>query len=265
MKTEIVTITPEMAKDMLEHNMKNNRRLNGETVRRYARIMHAGGWNLTHQGIAFDDKGALIDGQHRLNAIVQANVPVKMMVTYGVEHHEGEAFTIDNGQRRTTLNIMQISGIDDPVYKGMSAYVSCYLRWKVPHGRKAEPVEIIAYIERHYDDVKKCFELTRSNIHGGRNNSIPALMGAAILAAIYRGESEDALFRFCEVYRRNEVQGCEAYNPRHALNIRDYVRDHKYSTDVYNRCESSIYAFCNNRASLHVRDNCYPYIPSMDA
>ena len=106
MYSKVVEITPEMAREMLEHNMKNNRRVSKETVMRYARIMKAGGWNLTHQGIAFDTNGELIDGQHRLNAIVQANVPVKMLVTYDVEHEQGEAFTIDAGLKRTTLNIM---------------------------------------------------------------------------------------------------------------------------------------------------------------
>ena len=265
MESMVLTITPDMAKTMLAQNMKNNRRLNVETVKRYARIMKAGGWSLTHQGIAFDEDGMLIDGQHRLNAIVQANIPVKMMATYNVEHKQGEVFTIDAGRKRTTLNVMQISGIDDVVYKTMSSFIACYMRWKMPACRKAEPVEIIEYIDRHYDDIKKLYEITRPDLGNGQNNRVPAIVGAALLAAIYRGEDDNALFRFCEVYRRNDVFGCENYNPRHALNVRDYVRDHRYCSELYNRCESAIYAFCHNRSALHVRDNIYPYDAGMDA
>jgi len=263
----VVKITPEMARDMLEHNMKCNRKVNKDVVQRYARIMRSGGWNLTHQGIAFDDKGELIDGQHRLNAIVTANIPVDMMVTYNVEHHEGETFTIDVGRKRTTMNIMQISGLDDPVYKYMYQYISCYLRWKAVPQRRAEPVELMAYIDRHYDDVSKLYQYARPDNKGGssRVNRIPAIVGAALLAAMYRGENEDAIMKFCNVYRFNNIDGCENYNPRHVLNLRDYVRDHKYTSDVYNRCESVIYAFANNRSAMHVRDNCYPYNATLDA
>ena len=264
MRSEVVKITPEIAKNMLERNMKNNRRVSHDVVQRYARIMRGGGWSLTHQGIAFDDKGKLIDGQHRLNAIVQANVPVKMLVTYDVEHAEGEAFTIDAGRRRTIQNIMQISGINDVVFKSVATYVSSYMRWKMPAGRKTEAAEIIAYIERHYSDCELLYMLTRQDTSNGKRR-IPALVGAALLCAIYRGENQDALIRFCEIYRRNDLSGCENYNPKHVLNIRDYVRDHRDSIETLGRIESAIYAFANNRSVLKTRDNCYPFNAALDS
>ena len=262
MRSEILKITPEMAKAFLERNMKNNRRVNHDTVKRYARIMKGGGWNLTHQGIAFDENGELIDGQHRLQAIIIANVPVTMMVTYGVPHTDGEAFTIDAGRKRTVQNIMQISGIDDPVYKFVCPYVTSYIKWKIPGQRVAEAAEIISYIDRHYEECTQLFILTRRD-NGTRK--IPTQVGAGLLAALYRGESHDALMRFVDVYRRNDVAGCENYNPRHALNLRDYVRDHRDSAEMYTRIESAIFAFCNNRPKLTVRDNCYPYNSALDA
>ena len=265
MYSKIIEITPKMAKEMLERNMKNNRRVNHDTVNRYARIMKAGGWNLTHQGIAFDTSGLLVDGQHRLQAIVSANVPVEMMVTYDVEHHDGEAFTIDAGRRRTTLNIMQISGIDDVVFKNTASYVSSYLKWKPTGGRKVEATEVIAYIERHYSEIAELYSITRKDLKYGGVRNIPALVGAALLSAIYRGENQDALQKFCNVYSKNEVSGCENYNPRHALNIRDYVRDHRDCKEALSRVESAIYAFCNNRSMLRQRDDCYPYNAAMDA
>ena len=266
MRSEIVTITPEMAREMLDKNMKSNRRMNHDTILRYARIMKAGGWNLTHQGIAFDCNGNLIDGQHRLNAIIQANIPVQMMVTYDVERHDGEAFTIDVGRRRTTLNIMQISGIEDAVYKYTSSYISSFLRWKPAGQRAAEATEIISYIDRHYDDVRELYDMTRTDLaYGKRRQRIPAIVGAALLAAIYRGENRDALTQFCNVYCQNDVSGCENFNAKHALNIRDYVRDHRDSTDVISRVESAIYAFANNKPMMRLRDNCYPYNAALDA
>ena len=265
MRSEVITITPELAREMLESNIKNNRRLSHDVVQRYARIMKAGGWNVTHQGIAIDTDMRLIDGQHRLNAIIQANVPVNMMVTYDVEHKDGEAFTIDVGRRRTVNNVIAISGIDDPVFKNVSSYISSYMRWKNIPNRKCEAAEIIAYIERHYDECAKLYAMTRCDLKFGHIKRIPSLVGAALLGAVYRGEVEDALFKFCDVYSKNEVQGCTNYNAKHVLNLREFLRDHRDSKETLNRIESAIYAFANNKSMLRLRDNCYPYDAAMDA
>lgn len=267
METKVVTVTPELAREWLEKNMERNRPVMKGTVHGYARLMKAGGWNLTHQGIAFDEDGKLMDGQHRLHAVVEANVPVQMNVTYNVRHTPGEAFTIDMGRKRTYANITMMSGIDDPVFKTMGMYVNAYIRWKLPGGRKADPAEILAYIERHYDDIKSIFYAIAPNTHPhgrGTSSRIPAIVGASMLAAKYRGESDDALYKFCQIYKTNDVSGCENFNPKHALNLRDYVRDHKYSAELYDRCESSIWAFAHNLSSLRIRNNCYPFGGSID-
>lgn len=265
MESRIITITPDMAQAMLEKNMENNRRVNHDIVRRYARIMKAGGWNMTHQGIAFDNKGWLIDGQHRLEAIIQANVPVTMMVTYGVERADGEALTIDMGRRRTTLNILQISGITDDVYKNMARVVGTYMRYKMTGRSKPEPAEIIGYIDRHYDDLKKVSSLIKSHNSGGhRGANLHTIVCAAIISASYRGENENALYRFIQVYCNNDVDYCEMYNPRHALNLRDYVRNHKSSPETLQRCECAIYSFAHAQTQMKMCDR-YPYQPGMDA
>lgn len=269
METKVVTITPEMAKSMLEHNMKNNRPVLKSTVHAYARQMRNGHWNLTHQGIAFDENGELVDGQHRLHAIIEANIPVNMNVTYNVHRVPGEVFTIDMGRKRTYANVATMSGIEDPVYRYMGIFVSAYIRYKVPGGRKADPAEIVDYISRHYDDVKKLYLYTGGAYRGrgvrDGSSRIPAIVGAAMLAAIYRGESDDALYKFSLVYRMNEVNECSNYNPRFVLNLRDYVKSFKNTSEVYDRCESTIWAFSHNLSCFRVRDNCYPFNQELDA
>jgi hypothetical protein len=263
MESRVLSITPNMAKVMLDKNMKNNRRLNHNTVKRYACIMKAGGWNLTHQGIAFDTLGQLIDGQHRLEAIVMANVPIKMMATYGVEHAYGEAFTIDTGTKRSTQNIMQISGIDDGVYKRMSSFVGAYMRMKIKYNSsQPEAAQIIAYIDRHYDDLKVIDDIIRGCASGGCK--IHTIVAVAIIAAFYRGESEEALRRFVRVYRSNDVEHCEDYNPRHALNLRDWVRSHKSTPETLQRCECAIYSFAHNQTQMKICDR-YPFQPTLDS
>ncbi len=44
--------------------------------------MREGHWDTTHQGIAIASDGTLVDGQHRLLAIVESGVTVRMNVTF---------------------------------------------------------------------------------------------------------------------------------------------------------------------------------------
>ena len=61
---EVVDITPSLAASWLDKN-EHNRPVNWNYVAQLARDMKTGRFTCTHQGIAFDTQGHLIDGQHR--------------------------------------------------------------------------------------------------------------------------------------------------------------------------------------------------------
>lgn len=97
--TSVWHITPELAAGWLEQNTTDNRVVRTAWVNLLADAIRKGQWRLTHQGIAFDTKGQLVDGQHRLWAIIEAGTAVDMAVTTGVEP---KAFTVfDIGAKRT--------------------------------------------------------------------------------------------------------------------------------------------------------------------
>lgn len=83
MKSQIELITPTKAREMLEHNT-GNRRVRAAWVRNLAGMISSGEWKITHQGVAFDTTGRLVDGQHRLMAIVEADKAAKIMVSRGL-------------------------------------------------------------------------------------------------------------------------------------------------------------------------------------
>jgi hypothetical protein len=102
-QTLIETITPRIASSYLEFN-NNNRPLRKAHIRSLAFDMMNGDWQVTHQGIAFDTTGRLIDGQHRLHAIIEAGVPIQMLVTRGCS---ASSFSIlDRGANRSPSDIL---------------------------------------------------------------------------------------------------------------------------------------------------------------
>lgn len=99
MNVIVELITPERATELLKLNTRN-RRIRTKHVLNMSRQMERGEWRVTHQPIAISSDGALLDGQHRLAAVVKCGLPVKMSVAYGVSP---DIFgTIDVGAIRDT-------------------------------------------------------------------------------------------------------------------------------------------------------------------
>lgn len=69
---EQVQMTPGLAKKMLASNADNQRNLRMSKVEQYVRDMLAGHWPITGETIKVATDGALIDGQHRLTAVLHA-------------------------------------------------------------------------------------------------------------------------------------------------------------------------------------------------
>lgn len=106
---KIVTITPTLAERYLERN-KSNRNIRPRKVDEYARAIIKGHWHLTPQGISLTRDGYLIDGQHRLLAVIKAKKPVDMVVTSGVE--QGAQQYMDAGiPRRIADNLKMFHGM----------------------------------------------------------------------------------------------------------------------------------------------------------
>lgn len=108
MKHEIIKITPVVAKGWLNKNF-NNRGINEKTVREYASDMINGRWKCNGEAIKFDNRGHLIDGQHRLNAITLSNTSQDMLVVRGLDPQVFDS--IDIGRMRSTANVMEVKNI----------------------------------------------------------------------------------------------------------------------------------------------------------
>lgn len=108
MRTEIMTITPDKARDLLQRNTGNFRKLDNNRVVNYAQQIAAGEWHLNGETIKFSSSGELLDGQHRLNAVVRANKPIQCVVIWDIET---SAVYIDRGKPRSVPQWVAHSGV----------------------------------------------------------------------------------------------------------------------------------------------------------
>lgn len=100
-------VTPELAARLLERNQEN-RTTSPLAVQQFAAAMLRGEWALNGQNIIVSDTGELNDGQHRLQAVVAAGIPVELGIQFGVSR-ESRA-TLDTGRKRTLGDHLAMAG-----------------------------------------------------------------------------------------------------------------------------------------------------------
>lgn len=109
---EFLFVTPEMASEWLELNVKN-RNLDQKRVTDYAADMDAGRWEFDGATIRFAASGSLLDGQHRLQAIITHGRPVLCLVVSGLGERSQDV--MDTGRKRTASDMFSIHGRPSPV------------------------------------------------------------------------------------------------------------------------------------------------------
>lgn len=106
-QSAVIPISPAIAAQLLTKNFSTNRKLSPGVIARYASEMVKGYWGVG-AGISFSEDGYLVDGQHRLNAVIKAGVEVPFLVTIGVPADSYR--TYDQSMTRTHAHLLTIGG-----------------------------------------------------------------------------------------------------------------------------------------------------------
>lgn len=112
MYSKFTTITPKQAVEWLDTKNAHNRPISESTVERYTQEIKAGRWKSNGQSLVFSKSGQLLNGQHRLKAVVAANKSIDCLIVWGVEDSAFD--TIDDGNKRSLADVFAISGEGKP-------------------------------------------------------------------------------------------------------------------------------------------------------
>lgn len=189
-----MVVTPAEAKAWLEESNAHNRRLRNSTVQAYARDMQNGDWLLNHQGLAFDDQGNLIDGQHRLAALAESNQSITFLVSTGWPTRQTSTRnttmdTVDRGLNRSVADQLGLQhNLEDARYVVSYATVIT----KLCNGVRGKAVRMstgitLGVVEQFAEGLKFAVH-ARTNSTGLR---IAGLWGAVAFAhAVYPDKME---------------------------------------------------------------------------
>lgn len=118
-------ITPAKAREYLGRNT-HNRNLRQRVVRAYAQDMRTGNWRWNGESIKFSNGNVLLDGQHRLAAIVEAETAVRTLVVRGLPDVTQE--TMDGGAKRKFSDILALRG--EERYRSLAAACRRIVQWE---------------------------------------------------------------------------------------------------------------------------------------
>ena len=164
----LVMVTPAMAAEWLKLN-RDNRKFRAIHARTIAEEMARGEWRLTHQGIAFGTTGRLLDGQHRLSAIVESNTTQPMLVF--VDVHEDTFANFDRGAQRGISDVL----LEDAKRVSIAGtLVRICVRGGYAQARKAMPAEVRKVLEVFAPDLAAMNEASLAQRTGRTLSSIKA-------------------------------------------------------------------------------------------
>ena len=168
----LMHITPTMAENWLDNANVSNRKISDAHVARLARDMKEGRWGVTHEAIAFDPNGILLDGQHRLWAIIEADRTVTMNVWFNISPQA--RMVIDSGKSRSMVDVLRLGSGDSQINKNevaiLRAMLSGYrspvkLTVQETAAALAQHRQAIRFAIRHLPSVKArglCNSITRA-------------------------------------------------------------------------------------------------------
>lgn len=106
-RARLVTITPQLAEKWLSKNTHNRNVVNSR-VNQYAADMRRGEWRVNGETIKLAVDGTILDGQHRLMAVLEAGIEIQSLVISGLEAQAQE--TMDQGRARTLSDVFKLRG-----------------------------------------------------------------------------------------------------------------------------------------------------------
>jgi hypothetical protein len=171
---EIVLVTPSLANEWLNFNT-NNRRINPQAVAKLVSDIRNGRWQNNGESIKFDRENRLIDGQHRLLAIIASGISLRLLVVTNLE--PGSQQTIDIGVSRTSGQIAGMLGVANA--HELAALAHVLLRYERSRdviwnaSASATKTEIVEFVTREASNLNRANSFGNQARRAARIKSVP--------------------------------------------------------------------------------------------
>lgn len=206
--SRVETIDADRARAMLTKSNPTNRTVSRTTVAMLARAMQRGEWRVTNEGIGVSRDGVILDGHHRLQAVVLSGVSVQMLVTYNID--PSSIFAINRGKSRTLANVARmVSGAPDRhLLETTRFFVQAVIGAGGTRILDTELFECAAKLEPHWNRASHICELST----GTRRISAGLKAGAVVSVILFGDRAFDFILDLVRASRREILGDASSVN-----------------------------------------------------
>jgi len=256
-QTTYMDVGPDLAAQWLEGNVRN-RRIDQKHVDCLAKEMQAGRWNTTHQGIAFDSMDTLVDGQHRLWAVLQSGCTIKMAVSFGLQPDCIDA--IDGVKARSNVDRMTLSGAFG--IEGVNKYHASTLRdavrglsstGRLPYHQEAD------LMAQHVEAVRFASAHVATKARG-----VGVSYVRAVIARAWYSVDHDLLAKFCRVLSTGMPESAHdvgIIRLRDQLMANGSTRNRRVQRGLYGKVERVLLVWIKGEARQVIRPVTQEHFP----
>lgn len=256
-KVKQVTVDPALAERWLKKNT-TNREIRQSVVDAYALAMKRGEWKLTAEPIMFsrpwtdpithDQHGeTLMDGQHRLLAVVKSNVSCEFMVWFNCDYEEFKV--IGQACPRTASDILGYTRRDIRNPETVASVCSALTRFGL-----GEPVKNHAWVTatclEHFE--KEIVEVANARVRLGK--FAPRPVTAALLLAQIVNPSQTGVL----IQKLKDAVGFTERDPARALHLylsNQLIGNRDTADQMFYRVCNGVAAMLDGRSLMVLRVN----------
>lgn len=227
-ESKLTTITPKLAQLwMAKHaeierkvGHKIQRPLNEERVKVLSNEILAGKWKVNGDSIRFNCDGRILDGQHRLSAVIRADAPIEAFVIFGLSSDVFD--TIDVGAKRSCADVLAMVGEKNTTTLAAAVAIAEQYCTEENIGNHAiKTNEILDVLQKHVK-IKNSMYLAKSK--EARNAPVPVSCMVGIHYLVSKLDEEKANEFFQKIVSGTDL---EAQNP--VLMLRNLIFNTKIS------------------------------------
>ena len=209
--SQIELITPQIAAEYIKLNTENYRTPSNSLIDAYAEDMKTGNWEANGEPISFRENGSLFNGQHRLFAVIKANVPVNFLVVRGIPNDVkiadwGKTRTLSSwGKKEGLVVSAAMTGTSRIIIVGTSGAT-------VSKGVQSK------YISDNYDDLREAERISSAGGSKGIGRRTPMVLAVYVCRTL--GLVNDSIMEdFFRVLNSGTVSANEARDPSAPLTL----------------------------------------------
>lgn len=221
-RVKVVQMTPEWATELLKTNT-NNRGISKARVKSFAKQIKKGKWRKTGQGVSVAASGRLLDGQTRLNAVIQSGTATTMVVAFNCDEDSFAVF--DTGRARSATDVLKIAGCEQH-----QNIISAGLRLAIPLIENPEAYfaisqgitneEILELWENNKEQCEWCAN-TASSVHSQFKIFSKSIYFTFLYLAINKNWKDYQLTEFSDMF----ATGADLEHDSPILAYRQYVNN----------------------------------------